>query len=280
MHNKGIKFEAGGLLNPSELTLHINTNEGTALYKTLLCFLEHAPSALAGSFVNAHLDSAVVVANLLKGGGRSEELTAVCKKIFWLQVRHQFTIHPLWISTTANWESDDITREPAAHDATLHRDIFRAIQARTRLPINIDWMASEGNVQCSEDTGIALPYVSRYYEPNAVATDVLAQSLRHIPGRTDTPALGLCFPPLPMVVPVVRHAVLQGANIVMILPMDKAVWGALIPAERISDTWLLPAHANNGASALTMLTPGGLPVPATGYPRMCALWLSPCLATL
>ena len=106
-----------------------------------------------------------------------------------------------WVGTKENVVADAITRENRWHDISLTPRAFRELSRWMGRP-NIDWCASNANVQRDAGTGEPLPFVSRYPCPGAVAVDVLSCNVRYIPGG-DTLALGYAFPPEPLVAPFV-----------------------------------------------------------------------------
>ena len=100
---------------------------------------------LKGKAVLVDVDSQSLYSIFMKGGSSREAfITDVCKKLFWLQVKGQFSLSLQWVPSAEN-ESDGLTREDVNNDVRLSGSVFRRIDARYG-PLQSDLMASSANV--------------------------------------------------------------------------------------------------------------------------------------
>ena len=140
------------------------------------------PSIFEGKKILVQMDNEVLC-NIYNKGGSSKQsfITDICKKLFWLQIRHNFHLDVSWISTHLN-QADGMTREDVQGDI----------------------MASSTNVQMMPH-GSKLMFYSRYQIPSALATDVFTQHIGLDPISGERAPLNYCFPPHSLLLNFINH---------------------------------------------------------------------------
>ena len=104
-----------------QVGLHINVKEAVALEASLRLFCEK----IKRKIVVVNVDNQVLFHIYEKGGStRQENITKICKQIFWLQVKAQFKLALRWIPSMEN-EADGITRDEVDDDIRLQDTRFK-----------------------------------------------------------------------------------------------------------------------------------------------------------
>lgn len=127
-----------------------------------------------------------------------------------------------WVPTAANVVADAISRPSRETLVQLGATAFSQLWAEFG-PFNIDLMAFSASVQRSPDTGVALPFFSRYHCEGTSGVDVLARNLAVLPG-TAVPAYGFCPPPPVIFGHIVQRLAECRAHAVILVPGVKAYW--------------------------------------------------------
>lgn len=218
-----------------DLSRHINNKESLALLTTLRLYLrDHGADALRGCRVMAEVDNMVLHQCHVRGGGRNMQMVHDLREIFWLQVNGGFMLDTRWISTHVNVTADGLTREETAHDRRL-TDLARIlIYNKWGLP-TLDWCASDANVFCDPVSGSPLPFVSQYACPGSVGVDVLSLDMSCLPQAPLVPVtLGYAFPPVPLLGPLVHHASLCRARLILVVESCELLhsWFATVVAHQ------------------------------------------------
>ena len=107
--NQGM-FEAGGDFSPEFASEHINVQEGYALETTLQLFCTDHPERIAGSTLVVDVDNKVLHDCFKHGRARNTRMHATITDLFWLQVRHDFTLKLRWVQSADNFETDGMSR--------------------------------------------------------------------------------------------------------------------------------------------------------------------------
>ena len=209
-------MEVGQEFAPDELSLDIETKEAMGVVRTIMGIAEHKGwQYLQGKRLNLWVDNMPLVFCIQKGASRNTHTHAQLELLFWLKLRYHFTTTAIWWSTTANFESDAITRTARSDDWRLSAQTFAELCAQWGT-VRMDLMASTVNRQC-DGNGIPLPFFSRFYCPESMGIDVLAQTLS--PGRY------YCFPHYKMVRAVVSHlSSMIGVELILIAPRRDTSW--------------------------------------------------------
>ena len=163
--------------------------------------------------------------------------------------------------TAANGVADAISRPSRETLVQLSQVAFRRLWAALG-PFNIDLMACAASAQRSPNTGVQLPFFSRYHCDGTSGVDVLAQNLAVLPG-TDAPAFGFCFPPPVMVAHVVQRLEECRAHAVILVPDVKSYW---FPRVQIAASGSVQVSAVNTEGAFILPSPNGTLRPWR-YPR-------------
>ena len=200
---------------------HINEKEAIALYEFLFQLLTMQPSIFEGKKILVQVDNEVLC-NIYNKGGSSKQsfITDICKKLFWLQIRHNFHLDVSWISTHLN-QADGMTREDVQGDLRLSHTRFIQIWKEWG-PFRMDLMASSTNVQMMPH-GSKLMFYSRYQIPSALATDVFTQHIGLDPISGERAPLNYCFPPHSLLLNFINHLQRCKGRCVVIMPK---VWGS------------------------------------------------------
>jgi hypothetical protein len=254
-------FDAAAEFEDQELHLHINVKEMLAVLKLVTAFLRaRGADALRGRHLDLWLDNTAAVSNFTKGGGTSEELSALARAWLDLQIAHGFVSTFHWWGTKVNVRADGLTREAVDADVVLSGSVFEwlclalaGVSPRAR--IVLDGMASPASARGG------LPFFSRYHTGSEHGVNILAHDLRAAVARLGRGELDYVyiFPPAAMRSVVVLHAVQSRARVVFILPDDAGpYWPAVLGA--CVAVFVLPLWWR-GEPRFTMLSAGGVRVP-------------------
>ena len=108
-------FRAGGDFPPDLAEEHINGQEGYALQQTLRLFCADHPDDIAGSTLVSGVDKKILHNAFKRGRAKNTIMHDTIIDLFWLQVRHDFTLKLRWVSSAANAVADDMSR-PGSDD--------------------------------------------------------------------------------------------------------------------------------------------------------------------
>ena len=108
-------FRVGGDFPPALAEEHINVQEGYALQQTLRLFCADHPDDIAGSTLVSDVDNKVLHDAFKRGRAKNTIVHDTIIDLFWLQVRHTFTLKLRWVSSATNADADDMSR-PGSDD--------------------------------------------------------------------------------------------------------------------------------------------------------------------
>ena len=166
-------------------SLHINIKEIRASTLGVQAF------ALKNSVVECYVDNIVTYFYLLNQGGRKRHLNKELRPFFFWAWDQNIEVRPLWVLSDQN-PADRISRRGFdAKEARLSHIVFLTIVHRCRIKPVVDVFASHGNSQCHL-------YVSRDFDPDALACDALKTNL------SGMPLLYAC-PPWNLIGPFLNH---------------------------------------------------------------------------
>ena len=101
----------GGSQRDLEVSRHINVKEAVALKNSLALFCASNLDKIKGKTVIVKVDNQVLSYIYENGGStQQQEITRVCKRLFWLQLQAQFRLKLQWIPLGEN-KADGITIE-------------------------------------------------------------------------------------------------------------------------------------------------------------------------
>ena len=113
---------------PEEWTgRHINVQEAYALLETLKLFCKEKPRQLAGTRTVIDVDNKTLYYAFKKGNARNSTMHAIISQLFWLQVNEEFTLELRWVSSAANKEADDLTRQAGGEHVCMTSTAFARI---------------------------------------------------------------------------------------------------------------------------------------------------------
>jgi hypothetical protein len=230
-----------GFWNRSERHLPSNQREMRASLLTIECFSYR----LQGHSVLLRSDNMTNVANICRGGGRSESNTLLARRVWEVCERHSIYLRAEYHPGVINQLADQLSRmEWERADWMLHPRLFRAVDTLWG-PLTIDLFASAGNHQVPR-------YFSRNEDVFAVARDALRQDWSELDAYAN--------PPFALIGVILRKIEQEGASVVLILPewRTAAWWPLLYPLlvdvphrlPRAEDTYL-PASQGNSAGVGT-----------------------------
>ena len=187
-------FPAGGVFPSDWLSKHINQKEMYALYHLLRMSCDRLPDVLRRAQVLIEVDNQSVVGAFNRGRAKNRGTHALLVQLFALQVEHGFMLSLKWIPTAENEVVDAISRPSWDTIIPIAPVAFKALYDEMS-PLNVDLMACAASVLRSPVSGEALPFFSQYDCAGSAGTDVLAQDVSIVPGKTTDPAFGCCFAP-------------------------------------------------------------------------------------
>ena len=89
---------------------HINAKETFALHEVPKLVTTTHPGCLKRSTAVVDVDHKPIHDTFKKGRSRNTQTHDHITKLFWLQVKQDFTPELRWVCSEANWEADNLTR--------------------------------------------------------------------------------------------------------------------------------------------------------------------------
>ena len=100
---------------------HINVKETFALHEVLkLATTTHA-GCLKGSTAVVYVDNETIHDVFEKGRSQNPQTHDLLTKLFWLQVKEDFTLELRWVCSEVNWAADNLTRPERTKHVRLSR---------------------------------------------------------------------------------------------------------------------------------------------------------------
>ena len=103
---------------------HINVKETFALHEVPKLVTTTHPGFLKGSTAVVDVDHKPMHDAFKKGRSRTTQTHDLITKIFWLQVKEDFTPELRWVCSEANWEADSLTRPGRTEHVRLSQAAF------------------------------------------------------------------------------------------------------------------------------------------------------------
>ena len=165
------KFSAIGDFPEEWASCHINVKEAYALLEILKLFCKENPRQLAGTRTVMDVDSKTLYLTFRKGSARNSTMHAI-----WLQVNEEFTLELRWVSSAANKEADDLTKQAVGEHVRLTSSAFARIweiwgggdMDLIATPASAQWAPASGNQAARR-----LPFYSRHNAEGSSGMDVL-----------------------------------------------------------------------------------------------------------
>lgn len=184
------------------------------------CSVLTNPERIAGSTLVVDVDNKVLHDCFKRGRARNTRMHATITDLFWLQVRHDFTLKLRWVQSADNFERDGMSRSGSDDHVRLGEAQFGDLCAWAG-GFDMDLMATPASVhkawregQC---TGEDLPFYSRYRTDGNAGVNVFSQNVKYMPASKQM-CFGFCFHPTNLVVGVLRqHFEDCGARAVVVL---------------------------------------------------------------
>lgn len=219
---------------PASYRQDIFACELLSLCKALTFACTKFPHLLRNRFVEIRTDNTNTLSAVNKLHHRDTQLLRYLAHIAILSCRLNFSVRASYISSAEN-PADGPSRPV---DVQLDPRAFRYVIANSREIPAIDWMATSKSVQWVNSR--PLPFVSRFFDPDAVALNALACDWRTLP-FSSTSTVGYCFPPRALLNQVSALVKSQRPRVILV------VWAAE------DDFYFLPSlFSDHGCSVRTL----------------------------
>ena len=218
--------DARGFWTRAEARMSSNRRE----LKTTVLGVQAFADTLAGSVVEIRTDNAVTMAYINHQGGRSPELTELCRPLWDWALRTGTTIFATYIPGKLNVRADQLSRVRRDRtDWMLNRNEFRKLERRWG-PFTLDAFATRLNAQLPR-------YCSWKADPGATFVDALQQDYRQERAYAN--------PPLNLIARFLARIKRQRATAVVVVPVWQAQsWWPML-SEMLVDTPALLPHRHD-----------------------------------
>ena len=160
-----------------------------------------------------------------KGRSRNTLTHDLITKLFWLQVKEDFTLKLRWVCSEANWAADSLTRPERTEHVRPSQATFDRLWV-TWGGVDMDLMATDTSAQSAPIGGGLerqnLPFYSWFHTNNTAGVDVFSHNVSHMPGSLQK-CFGYCFPQPSLVGVVLVHICKCQARAVIVVPNTRAV---------------------------------------------------------
>ena len=103
---------------------HINVKETFALHEVLKLATTTHPGCLKGSTAVVDVDNKPMHDAFKKGRSQNTQTHDLITKLFWLQVKEDFTLELRWVCSEAKWAADSLTRPERMEHVRLFQATF------------------------------------------------------------------------------------------------------------------------------------------------------------
>ena len=162
---------------------HINVKETFALHKVLKLATTTHPSCLKGSIAVVDVENDARC--LWQGRSRNTQTHDLTTKLFWLQVKEDFTRELRWVCSEANGAVDSLTRPERTEHVRLSQAAFNRLW-KTWGEVDMDLMAIDTSAQRTPIGGglirRRLPFYSRFHTNGTAGVDIFSHNVNHMPG--------------------------------------------------------------------------------------------------
>ena len=179
-----------------------------------------------------------------KGRSRNTQTHNLITKLFWLQVKEDFTLELRWVCSEANWAADSLTRPERTEHARLSQPAFNRLwKTWGGGQVDMDLMATDTSAQRAPIGGglihQRLPFSSRFHTNGTVGVDVLSRNENHMPGPLRK-CVCYCFPQPSLVVVMLAHISKCEAGAVVVVPNTRASWFPMIEGAGVRSVQIAP----------------------------------------
>ena len=165
-----------------------------------------------------------------KGRSRNTQTHDLITKLFWLQVKEDFTLELRWVCSEENWAVDSLTSSERTEHVRLSQATFDRLW-ETWGGVDMGLMATDTSAQYAPIEGglerQRLPFYSRFHPNNTAGVDVFSHNVSHMPGSLQK-CFGYCFPQPSLVGVVLAHMSKCEARAVIVVPNTRASWFPMI----------------------------------------------------
>ena len=204
-----------------------------------------------------------MVGSFNRGRAKNRDMHELLIDMFNLQISYDFLLSHTWVPTAANGVADAISRPSRETLVQLGAAAFSHLWADFGT-FDIGLMTCSTLAQRSSDTGVAIPFFSRFHCDGIFGVDVLAKTPAVLPG-TEVPAYGFCFPPPVPVGHIVQRLAEYRAHAGVLVPGVKACW---FPRVQFAAVRSVEVAAVNAAGVFRLPSFDGALRPRR-YPRWC-----------
>ena len=121
-----------------------------------------------------------------KGRSRNTQTHDLITKLFWLQVKEDFTPELRWLCSEANWAADRLTRPERTEHVRLSQAAFDRLWGTWGGGVDMDLMATDTSVQYTPTEGgwelQKLPFYPRFHTNNTAGIEMFSHNVSHMPG--------------------------------------------------------------------------------------------------
>ena len=117
-------FKAAADFPAAWQNVHINVKETFALHEVLKLATATHPGYLKGSTAVVDVDNKPMHDAFKKGRSQNTQTHDLITKLFWLQVKQDFTLELRWVCSEANWVADSLTRPERTEHVRLSQATF------------------------------------------------------------------------------------------------------------------------------------------------------------
>ena len=194
--------------------------ETFALHEVLkLATMTHS-GYLKGSTAVVDVDNKPMHDAFKKRRSRNTPTHDLITKLFWLQVKEEFTLELRWVCSEANWAADSLTRPECTEHVRLSQTVFDKLW-ETWGGDDMDLMATDISAQYVPVEGgwerQKQSFYSRFHTNNTAGVDVFSHNVSHRPGSLQK-CFDYCFPQPSMVGVVLAQISLCEARAVIVVP--------------------------------------------------------------
>ena len=210
----------------------INVKETFALHEVLKLATTTHSGCLKGSTAVVDVDNKPMHDAFKKGRSRNTQTHDLITKLFWLQVKEDFTLELRWVCSEANWAADSLTRLERTEHVRLSQAAYDRLwetwgggvgDMHLVIPdTSAQYAPIEGGLERQR-----LPFHSRFHANNTAWVDVFSHNVSHMPGSLQN-CFSYCFPQPSLVGVVLAHISKYEARAVIVVPNTRASWFPMI----------------------------------------------------
>ena len=120
-----------------------------------------------------------------KGRSRNTQTHDLITKLFWLQVKEDFTPELRWVCSEANWAADRLTRPERTEHVRLSQAAFDRLWGTRWGGVVMDLMATDASPQYTRLRAVGNSKATlypRFHTNNTAGIEVFSHNVSHMPG--------------------------------------------------------------------------------------------------